>query len=87
MNFIALIGIVNNWAQTNDQIKLNLKVDRHEEYADSECDYEEIVVQFNSHKFHDEFNILHEGDIIGVKGKVMNENGMQIIYGEKLQIF
>jgi len=85
MNFIALIGIVENFKNVNNTVDCNLKVEKSGENQDQW--YDLIQVKIDGDTFKKELKELKEGDIIGVKGRIINNNNNHEVVCERLQIF
>ncbi|MDR2821367.1 MAG: hypothetical protein LBV53_00220 [Mycoplasmataceae bacterium] len=83
MNFVALIGIVESMnIDKNDTICM-VKVEKPELEANSDNWYDIISVKLNSEMFKTELESAKTGDIVGIKGRIVNSN----VVAERLQVF
>lgn len=89
MNLIAIIGIIDaikkNDKKTTD---VSLKVQKPFMNGDlTEDFYEYITIQIDSNIFKNELNIMNNGDLLGLKGRIKNiDNNLKIV-AERLQLF
>ena len=87
MNFIAIIGIIQELKKLDDQTcEIKIKVEKPF-YRENEQWYEILSVWLNRELFNEELKAMSEGMIIGVKGRINNLNDRNQIIGERVQLF
>ncbi len=87
MNFIAIIGIVQELKRLNDSIsEVKVKVEKPF-YQDDEDWYEILTVLLNNETFEEQIKTLANGMIVGVKGRLSSVSSGSKIVGERLQVF
>lgn len=88
MNLIAIIGTVEKINKINEDLSiLLLKIQKP--FLDNEKNgyYELIEVNVNNLFFIDDINNIAKGSLIGLKGRLKNENNNLKVIAERLQIF
>jgi hypothetical protein len=89
MNFIAIIGIVEQLdkSDTHDLSTLKIKVEKPYSEAHDEDFYDIIEIKLDKNLFNKELNLILSGSVVGIKGRVkLINNNLQLI-GERLQVF
>lgn len=87
MNFIAIIGIIQELKKLDNQMfQIKVKVEKPF-YRENEEWYEILTVWLNTELFSEELKTMGEGMIIGVKGRLKAQDNMNRIIGERIQLF
>lgn len=87
MNFIAIIGIVQELKKLNDNVsEIKVKVEKPF-YQDDEDWYEILTVLLNNETFEEQIKTITNGMIVGVKGRLSAISTGSKIVGERLQVF
>jgi len=83
MNFVALIGIVENIELINNITLAKIKVEKSSEETEENW-YDLIEVEIPNNTFSSELKEIGHGDIVGVKGRIgTNKN----VFCERIQKF
>jgi len=83
MNFVALIGIVENIELNNNITLAKIKVEKNSEENDENW-YDLIEVEIPNQTFSAELKEISHGDIVGVKGRISTNKN---VLCERLQKF
>jgi len=83
MNFVALIGIVENIQLNNNVTLARIKVEKNNE-ENEENWYDLIEVEIPNNTFSTELKEITNGDIVGVKGRISSNKN---VLCERLQKF
>lgn len=88
MNLIAMIGTVNKIKKEEKFARVTLKIEKPFIDSTNEKDFfDEIEVKVNNHIFWQDLKNMDIGTLIGLKGRIKNENNNLQIIAEKIQIF
>ncbi|MDR2369752.1 MAG: hypothetical protein LBD63_03940 [Mycoplasmataceae bacterium] len=89
MNFVAIIGIVENLTEStlNDNRTLCIKVEKiSQDHTDADW-YDIVNVNLDKEMFQQEINNISRGCIIGIKGRIKFINEQMHLIGERVQVF
>ena len=88
MNLIAMIGTVEKVKKDNKTSILTLKVEKPFFDSVDENDYfDSIDINLSTPLFSQDINIMNSGNLIGLKGRIKNENNQLKIIAERIQVF
>ncbi len=87
MNFVAIIGIVDDCKKINDYTTELLIKTEKPNYTNEEDWYEKLSVLVSNEKFKQELESINNGTIIGIKGRLSLVNKQNRIISEKVHLF
>lgn len=89
MNLIAIIGIIHSVNKMNkDVTNILLRVKKpFFNYGENSIDYECIPIEINNLIFKNELENIIIGNLIGLKGRLENDNNTTKVIAEKIQLF
>ncbi|GMO16590.1 MAG: hypothetical protein Ta2E_07920 [Mycoplasmoidaceae bacterium] len=83
MNFVALIGIVEEIKIEHTVSIVSIKVEKNLNENEKNEWYDLVLVELNNNDFASELNKINKNDIVGVKGRLSNNK----VIVERFQIF
>lgn len=88
MNLIAMIGTVDKIQRKDKTSIVTLKVEKPFLDSTNENDFfDTIDINISSSLFAQDLNLINSGMILGLKGRLKNDNQMLKVVAEKIQIF
>ncbi|BAC43826.1 hypothetical protein D8X55_00420 [Malacoplasma penetrans] len=88
MNLIAMIGTVDKVRRDDQTSIVTLKVEKPFFDSTNENDFfDTIDVNVNSALFSQDLSLINSGVLLGLKGRLRNDNQSLKVVAEKIQIF
>lgn len=88
MNLIAMIGTVDKVKRDDKTSIVTLKVEKPFFDSTNENDFfDTIDVNVSSSLFSQDLNLINSGMLLGLKGRLRNDNESLKVVAEKIQIF
>ncbi|MDR2823010.1 MAG: hypothetical protein LBV37_00525 [Mycoplasmataceae bacterium] len=89
MNFIAIIGIVDQLIKMQESDSTVVKIKVEKPFIENQDDewYDLVDVKLDKNIFKKELNLISTGSLVGIKGRIKMDNNYMHLVGERLQVF